>query len=49
MQKTENIRTLIVVDCYELRLSSAVRNDPLENLINVKIDQETKNKINLML
>ena len=25
---------------------SAVRNDPFENLINVKIDQETKNKIN---
>jgi hypothetical protein len=27
-------------------LDSAVRNDPLENLINVKIDQKTKNHIN---
>jgi hypothetical protein len=29
-----------------LSSNSCVRNDPIENLINVKIDQITKNKIN---
>lgn len=34
------------LDNNNIQQNSAVRNDPLENLINVKIDQETKNKIN---